>query len=244
MERAAPRKDSSLGLHLILALPAPDELSATHCLELVKTFIEILIAPHGLAASYAPHESHRIDETEDMDWLEAGGSKRPGARALSSKNRHAHVLVSGRRLGPTGIDILRFTLLDPVHGGKGGARVGIDWPRLWLQHQSAFFAHHGRSLRVRSFAKFSDVHRGSTRIGARRMDDAGVVERANRSAVSAPSQLLELVSARPFIERDLRETVDRYAPRGHPYDLDSVDAAFKLPNVTRLTYLVSGTSSP
>lgn len=237
-------KGSSLGLHLILALPAPDELSVTHCLDLVESFIESLIAPHGLAASYALHEAHRIDETDDMDWLEAGGSKWPGTRALSSKNRHAHVLVSGRRLGPTGIDKRRFTLLDPVHGGKGGARVGIDWPGLWLQHQNAFFAHHGLDLRVRPFAKFSDGHHGSTRIGVRRTDDAGVVERASRSAVSDPSQLLELVSARPFTERDLREIVDRYAPRGRAYDLDSVDAALELPNVARPVYPVSGTSSP
>ncbi len=56
LERAAPRKDASLGIHLTLALPAPDELSASHCLDLVKTFIESFIAPHGLAASHTLHE--------------------------------------------------------------------------------------------------------------------------------------------------------------------------------------------
>lgn len=244
MERAAPRKDASLGLHLILALPAPNELPRTLYAELVESFITDLIAPHSLAVSYAVHQPHVGSRGKYMDWLESGGSPRAYAAALSNRNQHAHVLISGRRLTAAGIDPRRYAALDPTHVGKGGARGGVDWPRLWHHHQNAFFARHGLGLRVRPFAKFSDAHHGSTRIGAGKKDDTAVVERANRSAVSDPSQLLELVSAQPFTERDLREILDRYAPRSHPYDLDSVDAALVLPNVSRLAYPTSATGSP
>ncbi|WP_157289017.1 MobA/MobL family protein [Devosia marina] len=244
MERAALRKDASLGLHLILALPAPNEFPAPLYEGLVESFITDLIAPHSLAVSYAVHRPHLGGRGKYMDWLENGASPQAYAAALSSRNQHAHVLISGRRLTAAGIDPRRYTALDPTHGGKGGARGGVDWPRLWHHHQNAFFARHGLGLRVRPWAKYADTHLGPDRARAARHTDAAIIERANRSAVSDPVQLLKLVATRPFNERDLREIVDRYAPRAHPYDRDSVDATLELPNVARLAYPNSEIRSP
>lgn len=244
MEKAAPRKDASLGLHLMLALPAPDELPAQLCLELVESFIQTLIVPHGLASSYALHEAHHEEKADNMGWLEPETNRHSNGRRSSDRNRHAHVIISGRRLVPTGIENRRYKAFDPSHGNIGGPRGGIDWPQLWMQHQNAFFFHRGLGLRVRPLAKFADLHHGSRQAVLKWKRQTEVLERANRAAISDPSQFLELMSSRPFTKRDLKELVERYTPKAHPFDLDSADALLAMPNVVQLAYPDSAIRSP
>jgi len=156
VELTSPRKDSSLGLHLMLALPAPKEMAAQLCAPLVREFIQTVIMPHELAASFAIHNAHEQGIEQAMAWLEIMGQapKAPTGANLSRRNRHAHVLISPRRVGADGIEPRRYTALDPTQVSlsseiRGVALGGIDWPELWLRHQNDFFARHGLGLRVR-----------------------------------------------------------------------------------------------
>ena len=250
VELASRRKDATLGQHLMLALPAPAELPASRCLPLVEEFIEALILPHGLAASFAIHEPHDVQEEGPMRWLEHINTppKAPTETNLSNRNRHAHVLISPRRVGRDGIDPRRYTALDPAQVSfnrdiRGVAVAGVDWPELWARHQNSFFARWGLGLRVRPRAGYADYHHGSQhRAGSKAGRDAkqsaastkNVVERANRATVSDPAQLLALVGRRPFTEQDLRGMVERYVGVGHPYAETTADAAMALPGVIRL----------
>src|SRR5690606_1833743 len=83
-----------------------------------------------------------------------------------------------------------------------------------------------------------------TRVEAKRVKAARVIERANSAAASDPSQLLELVARQPFTERDLRELVARFTPSKDPYAISSADDLLTMKEVIRLNYPKSGTGSP
>ncbi|MFP9136014.1 MobA/MobL family protein [Devosia sp. XGJD_8] len=262
VELASKRKDSSLGLHLMLALPAPAEMPAALCLPLLEEFIGALILPHGLATSFAIHDPHKKVEDGAMLWLERPDQRpsAPGGPALSARNRHAHLLISPRRVGPQGIEARRYTALDPAQGSvnsqiRGIAHNGVDWPELWRRHQNEFFARYGLDLRVRPWAAYTGYHRGKAGAAADRKnrldkDEAGPmvgdprVERANRATVADPAKLLALVGRRPFVAQDLRVLVERYAGLGHPYDETAADAALALPEIVRLGDQHSKIGSP
>lgn len=260
VELVSKRKDSSLGLHLMLALPAPAEMPAALCLPLLEEFIGALILPHGLATSFAIHDPHKKIEDEAMLWLE-GLDPRPSAPSgsvLSARNRHAHLLISPRRVGPQGVEARRYTALDPAQGSvnseiRGIAHNGVDWPELWRRHQNEFFARHGLDLRVRPWAAYTDFHRGKAGAAAdrkSRQDEHGPmvgdprVERANRATVADPAKLLALVNRRPFAAQDLRVLVERYVGKAHPYDETVADAALALPEIVRLGDQHSKIGSP
>ena len=258
MELASPRKDSTLGLHLMLALPAPGEMAASYCLPLLEEFVTDLILPHGLAASFAVHEPHLlVQEDEPMHWIEINSPpKAPSQINLSNRNRHAHVLISPRRVGPSGIEARRYTALEPAQVSvnneiRGVSVAGIDWPALWARHQNSFFARWGLGLRVRPWAEYVDYHHGSRRdrqSSATSTTTASitthVVERANRATVSDPARLLKLVGRRPFTEQDLHAMVERYVGLGHPHAETIANTAITLPNVVRLEDELGGTGSP
>jgi len=246
VELLGGRQDASLGLHLILALPSPQEMRLELARKMVDDFVnDVIVTPHEVGVTYALHHPHRTGHLAKLAWLEPDAltSQLREAEIGRARNMHAHLLITPRQLGPVGLSPRRYMGLDPDHRSsksKSFVAEGYDWPKLWLRFQNAFFGWHGLKLRVRPQSEFSDRHRG--KLAWSGAGDA--IEKSNRAVAQDPASLLSLVDSRPFVAEDLHEQVRRYVGVGHPLDDTVADDVLRSDAVVRLADTVTRKGSP
>ncbi len=229
VEMASRRKDASLGLDLLLALPTARELSEQSCLDLVRGFVrEAIVGPHQLGTVLAVHHPHGNEEAEPFgDEFVAGRivDAFDDAVRVGRLNRHAHIMITPRQIEKTGLHRLRYVNLDVEHRG-GKALGGMDWPRLWHRYQNDFFLRQGLELRVRPDpgiplrqVPLTTVRRGRRKL---RQDNPKVAGRAllvNPDRDKAVRERLRSIDAaagvfdQPFTRSELDDLLLRYFPR-------------------------------
>ena len=120
-EQAEKRKNSTVAREFELALP--DELSHSERVRLARDFAGELVAKHGCAASVDVHA--------------------PGKEG-DSRNHHAHLLLSTRRLGPDGFGEKTRELDDK----KTGSQLVTEWRARFAELTNERLAQAGSSARV------------------------------------------------------------------------------------------------
>lgn len=226
VDAAAKHKLASLGIDLVIALPGLDELDALRTRVLLEQFLSETVVSHDLGATYAIHLPHAsANDTELRDDLLLGAEEADPfgeAMAAARLNRHAHVLVTPRRIGPKGLDRLRYTALDPKFQGLV-QKDELEWYRLWTSFQNRFFAAQGLELRVRPVAPMAvpraplaAVRRWRQRRREIHPHFAGrdllidpVIEAANRDLLQTPEAALEQIEG-PFVRQDLVALFERH----------------------------------
>lgn len=220
VDAAATHEHAVLGLDLVLSLPPLDELDPELSRQLLESFLSATVVPHGLGASYAIHQPHGGFDTDELaaDLMiavdTAAADPFSDAMRAGRLHRHAHVLVTPRRVGALGLERRRYQGLDPTLR-KGAVVDALEWGRLWGLHQNLFFAEHGLELRVRPRALFSAPKEplpavrkwrrkllGDTDVVGRAMLINPEVEKANAEALRSIDSALETLE-RPFTRGEL-----------------------------------------
>lgn len=120
-EKAETRKNSTVAREFELAIP--DELTPEQGGALVREFAQALAKRHGIAVDAQIHE--------------------PG-REGDSRNRHAHVLTSTRRLGPNGFGEKARELDDQ----KTGPAIVTEWRATWAEMSNQALGRAGVDARI------------------------------------------------------------------------------------------------
>jgi len=149
-----------------------------------------------------------------------------GEAESEKANRHAHRLVTTRRLEGGQFSAKKARDLDPeVRRAGGGAIVadGEAWGELWRDHQNRYFREHGIDLQVDPTAAHPAPHIGLVRMrvaGSEIVARAEEIRQANETAARDPDQVLTALTRHnpTFTERDLdrflaKHLADESAPR-------------------------------
>ncbi|MEO8756157.1 MAG: MobA/MobL family protein [Devosia sp.] len=225
VESASARHNAVLGLDMLMALPAPQEMREADAIELARRFLcETFVEMHGLAVTFSVHRPHGGLSGEDLR-LENGELDDSFDRSMrmSVLNAHCHALITPRQAGPEGLSRWRYTALDPSI--RGGRAAGINWGRLWHRYQNRYFAEQGLRLRVTPNPPFSltpipilDAHRRRKRQLKRDPQTAGRRLIVNRTRDRKNRQELETIAGAlacfdaPFTGGELRNLLKRQMP--------------------------------
>lgn len=181
-EAAEKRINSTVAREFEVALPA--ELSRDQRVELVREFAEDLVKRHGLAVDVAVHK--------------------PG-RNGDSRNHHAHVLCSTRRLGPEGFTEKSRELDDRKSGEVN------HWRERWAELANTALDRAGhqarvdhRSLEAQGIERLPTVHMGPNAVQMERRNPDHPTERGdiNRQRKEANAKIIDLAEARKRIEAE------------------------------------------
>lgn len=249
VDTAATHEHAVLGSDLVLSLPPPDELEPELSRQLIESFLTETFLRHGLAASYAVHQPHTGFDTDELaaDLLisadTAAADPFSDAMRAGRLHRHAHVLVTPRRVGALGLERRRYQGLDPTLR-KGAVVDALNWGLLWGLHQNLFFAEHGLELRVRPRAPFSAPREPLPAVRKWRrklLGDPDVVgrallihpefEKANVDALRSIDSALETLE-RPFTRGELLSLALRYLGADEAWEL--IDAVIGVAGVVEL----------
>ena len=177
-EQAEKRKNSTVAREFELALP--DELSHSERVRLARDFAGELVAKHRCAASVDVHA--------------------PGKEG-DSRNHHAHLLLSTRRLGPDGFGEKTRELDDK----KSGSQLVTEWRARFAELTNERLAQAGssarvdhRSLEAQGIDRAPTVHMGPA---ATAMERRGI--RSRRAQDNPPRR------EEPRHERDNRRSEQR-----------------------------------
>ena len=177
-EAAEKRERSTVAREFEIALPA--ELSAEDRRSLALAFAQELAARHGVAVDVAVHA--------------------PG-REGDSRNHHAHVLTSTRRLGPDGFTEKARELDDR----KTGPALVHEWRARWAELTNAALERAGRSERIdhRSLAaqgveRAPTAHLGPAATAMERRGERTRIGDENRAVV------VDLAERRALVEEQRR----------------------------------------
>jgi MobA/MobL family len=133
-EQSETRKNSTVAREFEVALPA--ELTARERQALAHDFTQALVAKYGFAADCAIHSPHQKENQKKRkdEALENG----------DSRNHHAHILCSTRKLTAEGFTVKTRALDDRA----SGAEQVIECRELFAQMTNAALAKAGHSARV------------------------------------------------------------------------------------------------
>jgi hypothetical protein len=151
IEAASKHKLATLGIEMIIALPPASELELPWAVRMLREFIDkVIVAPHGLGVTFAMHGPHGwlADEDASNELVQSQSDLFAEAMASTALNFHAHVLITARQIGPSGIGRRRYKVLDPTIK-RGNAVDSVRWGEVWGGFQNQFFAERGLDLRVR-----------------------------------------------------------------------------------------------
>lgn len=183
LEAKAPRKDAVVGAELVLALPLFSQLSLSDAQDLVIQFCRAMIVSHDLAASFAIHGIHDdlgADEDAAISGENPDGPSVADLIDTVSSWPHAHVLLTPRALGPSGLSPRRCNLLEPVTRGTGDKRTvicAVPWGEIWTRYLNGALQRCESTARVRLKAPHGGQHLGPARAMALLQGDiaSGVV---------------------------------------------------------------------
>ncbi len=182
-ERAETRKNSTVAREFEIALPA--ELDAGEQQRLAVDFAHELVLRHGCAADVAIH--------------------RPG-RAGDSRNHHAHLLLTTRRLTAAGFTE-KTRELDDLKSGEIGR-----WRERFAEVQNARLREAGvearvdhRSLEAQEIDREATIHLGPTATALERRGVPTRLGESNRAVQASNAERQRDAEARPEAERRATE---------------------------------------
>jgi hypothetical protein len=196
-EQAETRKNSTVAREFEIALPA--ELDAEQRQRLAADFARELVARHGCAADVAIH--------------------RPG-RAGDSRNHHAHILLTTRRLTAAGFTE-KTRELDDLKSGEIGR-----WRARFAEVQNARLREAGvearvdhRSLEAQAIDREATIHLGPAATALERRGVPTRLGESNRAVQASHAERQREAEARPEDERRETEPTrpqSRKPPRRRP----------------------------
>lgn len=229
-DRFEKRCDAVVAVEIVAALPV--NLSDSLCLQLMHSFVDMLVAQFRIGATAVMHRGHELDGA--VDGSEAGPDTTDDA-SPEQHNKHIHVLITSRILNAAGFADRRHPFLLPAL--KGGRVVdAVPVARLWEECQHAFFAAQGLLLRCRLPAPQPSQHIGPVRaLGALLGDVLAIarrpnardnlakldrlqvnkqIEHRNRAAVRAIDPMLAALGDRVFQLSELQHLIARFIADG------------------------------
>src|SRR5271170_3257064 len=162
-------------------------------IDMVRSFAEQHFVSKGLALQLDVHTPH------------------DGEAESEKANRHAHRLVTTRRLEGDQFNAKKARDLDPEVRHAGGRAIVADgeaWGELWRDHQNRYFREHGIDLEVDPTAAYPAPHIGPVRMrvaGSEIFERAEEIRRANEAAARDPDQVMTALTRHnaTFTTRDL-----------------------------------------
>lgn len=131
---------------------------------------------------------------------------------IKEHNWHAHVLVTTRRFKSEGMEFEDHKpreLLPQVR--KGRVVSGVDWGKLWTDHQNKFFKDRGMALRVDATGIVPQEHLGPVRMRGRAFDlleEHNRIKELNHEISQSPKEILKKVTERLSVFT--KDDVDRF----------------------------------
>lgn len=200
-EGAEKRKDAQVAREVILALPADREITRAHRLEMARGFAEEHFVSKGLAVQINLHRPHRAETGEE------------------TRNYHAHLLVTTRRLEGEAFSAKKARDLDPQVRRIGQRPIvaeGELWGEAWRDYQNNYFGSHGIAVAVDPVAPVPGQHLGPNHFrnpDSERAKDAAARVEANAEAARDPAVVHDRLKSRgqvidgPVLDRFLSKHI-------------------------------------
>src|SRR5271170_4539396 len=200
VEMAEKRRDAQVAREIVVALPADAGITGEDRIDMVRSFAEQHFVIKGLAVQLDVHAPH------------------DGEAESEKANRHAHRLVTTRRLEGDQFNAKKARDLDPEVRHAGGRAIVADgeaWGELWRDHQNRYFREHGIDLEVDPTAAYPAPHIGPVRMrvaGSEIVERAEQIRHANEAAAHDPDQVLTALTRHnaTFTTRDLDRFLDKH----------------------------------
>ncbi len=160
-EKVEKRKDSQVGLEMLLALPDDKLISDEQRTEMAHAFAKKYFVAKGYGVQVDVHRPSQRKSYVEVD----------GDKEKNEKNFHAHILITTRHFNEdgTGFNDKKVNDLNPeIRGNKRYAFGGIEWTKLWTQFQNEYFEGKGLDLRVDQPGAISQIHLGPVRMRGKR----------------------------------------------------------------------------
>jgi MobA/MobL family len=215
-EAAEKRKDAQVAREVILALPADREITRAHRLEMVRGFAEQHFVSKGLAVQINLHRPHRAETGEE------------------TKNYHAHLLITTRRLEGEAFSAKKARDLDPQVRSIGQRPIvaeGELWGEVWRDYQNNYFGSHGLEIAVDPVAPVPGEHLGPNHFrnpDSERSRDAAARLEANAEAARDPTVVHDRLKSRDqviddraldrFLTKHVRDPQERAAVKEKVFD--------------------------
>ena len=186
-EASEKRKDARVGRELVLALPS--ELTAEQHRELLGQMANALVKRYGFAVDVAIHAPSRYGDT---------------------RNAHAHMLLSSRRIGQEGFGE-KVRELDKQSGPAEVSFIRAEWARLAnlaLERAGQLARIDHRTLKAQGIDREPTIHLG---VSASALERRGIqtvrgsINRRIRERQAAREELAELEREEKEEQRQLRE---------------------------------------
>ncbi|MEM7175139.1 MAG: AAA family ATPase [Chlamydiota bacterium] len=263
VERAETRKNSQVGIEMVLALPDDEEVTLEEKIEMLRSFTKEHFVDKNFGAEIAIHfPNAKAKESGNKEGLsgeliENGQGEfslvvnQNGKRVviklaeeelkkfdISLSNWHAHLIITTRRFKEDGKGFEKHKPRELMPQIRNGVVVsGPNWFNLWSDHQNAYFKSKGRSLRVDPPNLIPQKHLGPVRMRGECSELLAVnKERAelNTELAKNPENILIAISKRQSIFTE--EDVERYINKHTPKShVEHVRENFwKLPDLIQL----------
>lgn len=157
VEKAERKKNAVVGSEVVLALPDDDAITLEDKIQLTKTFVHQNFISKGFAAQIDIHSPENAIANPEVAEEEKG-----------SNNWHAHIQITPRRFLKDGKTFEKNKPRENVTELRGGRVIsGLNWGKLWTQHQNEYFEQKGLNLRVDPSGVVPQKHLGPCRMRGR-----------------------------------------------------------------------------
>jgi Ti-type conjugative transfer relaxase TraA len=223
-EKIELRRDSQVGMELVIALPDDKVITEKDRIELTERFAQQFV-DKGLAAHYAIHRpddpKHRLDNKPDHNW-------------------HAHILVPTRTFSKDGHS------LHPLKDRTMQQELATTrWGDKWTEIQNNYFKELGLDLRVDPKALVREEHLGAIRLRGNCLE---MLERneelktLNAIEASNPIKILNAIENSKSVWE--AQDVDRFMAKHTPMEklAEVRDQFWRLEDIVKLQVKVPGKS--
>lgn len=193
VERFEKRKDSQVGLEIVLALPDDQCVSLNDKIILVERFVNTYLTSKGYVVQVAIHPPDKIHGRK---------SEVSGSLEKTDHNWHCHLFITPRTFDKSGKAFSSTKIADlfpNVRGASHFAFNGVHWGKVWAQLQNDFFEEKGLNLRVDPEAVVSQEHLGAVRLRGRKiyakLEQQEERHLRNQDACKDPERILEKLTS-------------------------------------------------
>lgn len=203
VEETENRKNAQLAREVVLALPSDEVVSDEDRIELCKRFVEKHFIDKGLAAQISIHAPH-----------------------TNSKNIHAHILITTRRLLGNSFEKKKARdLLPEVRNGRviKEDKIIKDY---WREAQNHYFKEKGLNLEVDPVGLISEIHLGKEAFRGKTAQNEKIITNKKRIEIvkdwlkNDTKQFLKALTQNEsvFSENDIYKLVHRYTDSREAFD--------------------------
>jgi len=197
VESMEKRKDSSVGMEVVVALPDDLVVSVENRKELVRRFATDNFSSKGYVVDWSIHPPDEFSE-RDADGNEV---------AVRDHNWHAHLLITPRLINEEGTGFSNTKPKDLLPQVRLGTVIsGDQWGKLWGKFQNDFFQEKGIDLRVDDTGLVAQKHLGPYRLrgkGTALLDRSDLIKLENAELSTDPEKVLDkLTETKSTFTRD------------------------------------------